>query len=108
MAMARVVMLTSAAGPGLDLQFGDIFETDQTTADRLLELGSAREVTAEDEGAPVKREAPPVASGELREATEVASDELRDASEDEPEETDEPEEPAPIAAPVRRAATRRR
>lgn len=99
--MVRVVMLTSAAGPGLDLQFGDIFETDQATADRLLEYRSAREVTAEDDGAPVKRESP-VAS-ELREASDDGGDE---SDETDGESDDAPAEPAP--APARRAATRRR
>lgn len=104
--MARVVMLTAAAGPGLDLQYGDIFETDQATADRLLELGSAREVTPQDKDAPVKRETKPVADGDLRGASEPdgESDEAGDESDDLPAEP----APEPVAAPARRAATRRR
>lgn len=39
----KVVMLTAMAGAGLDLSYGDVFETDETEAKRLLDYNSARE-----------------------------------------------------------------
>lgn len=111
--MVRVVMLTAAAGPGLNVQYGDVFETDQATADRLLQLGSARAEEPEDKGRVAKRDmapqvVPTVATqpetnqqgGELDEA-DGESDEAGDESDD------VPAEPAPAPAPVRRATRRR-
>lgn len=57
--MARVVMMTAMAGVGIDLQCGDIFETDDATAARLLDTGAAREETPKDKLAAVKSETKP-------------------------------------------------
>ncbi|MFO0939833.1 MAG: hypothetical protein U0930_03620 [Pirellulales bacterium] len=54
----KVVMLTAMAGAGLDLSYGDVFETDETEAKRLLEYNSAREFDAKLDGnKPVKSRA---------------------------------------------------
>lgn len=41
--MAKVVMLTAMAGAGLDLTYGDVYETDDVEAARFLEHNAARE-----------------------------------------------------------------
>lgn len=54
--MAKVVMLTAMAGAGLDLSYGDVYETDDVEAARFLEHQAAREFDAKEDGhKPVKR-----------------------------------------------------
>jgi hypothetical protein len=52
----KVVMLTAMAGAGLDLSYGDVYETDEVEAARFLEHNAAREFDEkEDANKPVKR-----------------------------------------------------
>jgi hypothetical protein len=52
----KVVMLTAMAGAGLDLSYGDVYETDKVEAARFLEHNAAREYDPkEDANKPVKR-----------------------------------------------------
>jgi hypothetical protein len=52
----KVVMLTAMAGAGLDLSYGDVYETDEVEAARFLEHHAAREFDEkEDANKPVKR-----------------------------------------------------
>lgn len=107
--MARVVMLTAAAGPGLNLQYGDVFETDQATADRLLSLGSAREIGPDDDvDAQVKRDAIPALPAGAKPGLEPEGEVPEgDAGQPEGEQVPEPEvdatqEQKPVARRRRR------
>lgn len=52
----KVVMLTAMAGAGLDLSYGDVYETDDVEAARFLEHNAARKYDPkEDANKPVKR-----------------------------------------------------
>ena len=67
--MAKVVMLTAMAGAGLDLSYGDVYETDDVEAARFLEHQAAREFDEKEDGhKPVKRrqEAESLAEGHFQ------------------------------------------
>ncbi len=110
--MVRVVMLTAAAGPGLNVQYGDVFETDQATADRLLEFGAARPEEPDDKGRVAKRDmAPqvvPAVAPQVDTSQRSSESDQSDADLDADESENAPaSEPAAEPAPARRATRRR-
>lgn len=100
-------MQTSAAGADFDLQYGDIFETDDATAKRLLSDGIARQVTKADANAPVKVDPATTSRGtQDPNSGSTSSEESNEVEQDEAEEADAPAEPDPLPTVSRRQRRR--